>query len=132
MASVTTLRRGSAPTSSPSARLQQIADEFPDLVQAVVEAATDLVFESVVEGSALTGAPGQPVESGKTKGSWKKDLPEPLVGEVYSDWFVARFVEEGQGMTVRSATGGFHSVKLTRAAFPNIVDEAVKRVVGGA
>jgi len=40
------------------------------------------VHESVVEGSPLTGAPGQPVDTGFLKSSWIQAFPGEWLGEV--------------------------------------------------
>jgi hypothetical protein len=92
------------------------------------------VRNSVVDGSAITGAPGQPVDTGYLKGSWRQEYPEQWVGSVLSyDAAYAEAIEEGQGkygpMTLRSEVGGFHSVKQTRAGWQNIVDSVVQEVV---
>jgi hypothetical protein len=71
-----------------------------------------LVYESVVEGSSVTSAPGQPVDTGALKKSWKKaDVP------------YASFIEEGE-YTQRSSVGGPHSRKLTVAGFKRLVKQA--------
>jgi hypothetical protein len=41
----------------------------------------------------------------------------------------AEHIEEGIGMTVRSAVGGFHSVKMTVAAWSRIMNASVEKVV---
>jgi hypothetical protein len=118
------------------------------------------VHESIVAGSALTGAPGQPVDTGFLRSSWivafqatpvypkpperKKSgrtdaspppaaPPQGSVGVVYSasvstNAEYAEYIEEGIRKT-RSKTGGPGSVKLTRAAWRRIVDEATKEQV---
>ena len=100
-----------------------------------VEIASE-VQRSVVEGSELTGAPGQPVQSGKLKASWIPRFLSPLswVTEVGPDTPYAKSIEDGLSyahggtpMTLRSPVGGFHSVALTVAGFQKIVDSVGKR-----
>lgn len=92
------------------------------------------VEDSVTEGSAVTGAPGQPVDTGVLKGSWIVSFPGDWIGDVTTNLVYAPPIEDGVGrhgpLTLRSKVGGFHSVKLTRANFDRIVDEELKEVVG--
>ena len=80
---------------------------------------------SVVRGSSLTGAPGQPVQSGNLAGSWNLSFPEVLLSELLTNVVYAPAIENAVGpkgdLTLRSSVGGFHSVKLTRAGFPAIL-----------
>ena len=91
------------------------------------------VERSVKWGSAITGAPGQPVQSGKLRGSWQPKFLGPLLWEIGTPTIYAPVIEEGQGqfgaLTQRSSVGGFHSVKLTRAGWQKIVDHSVREVV---
>lgn len=95
------------------------------------------IHGSVTDGSALTGAPGQPVDTGNLKASWQQMFPEDWVGEVATVTEYAPAIEEGQQMpytnrygtyvepqpmTLRSSVGGFHSVKLTRSNWDRIVE----------
>lgn len=103
--------------------------------------------ESVVTGSAVTGAPGQPVDTGNLRASWQQSFPEDWLGRISTNVEYAPAIEEGQQepyelpdgrtvtpqpMTLRSAVGGFHSVKLTRAGWQAIADQAVREAVQGA
>jgi len=87
---------------------------------------------SVVRGSGLTGSPGQPVQTGNLAGSWNLTFPEVLLSELLTNVVYAPPIEEGMGkggkLTLRSQVGGFHSVKLTRAGFPNIVKHVMGKV----
>jgi len=91
------------------------------------------VRTSVTEGSATTGAPGQPVDTGNLIGSWQETFPSEWVGEVTTGVDYAEPIEEGIGphgpITLRSGVGGFHSVKLTRAAWQDLVNEVARGVV---
>jgi hypothetical protein len=131
--------------------------------QDVVVASALKVHESIVAGSALTGAPGQPVDTGYLRASWvvgigadpgftlsgegpgrdpqwpsnKTEAP-PQTGtapqvvdlkagraSIVTNAKYAEFIEEGV-TPLRSPSGGVGSVKLTRAAWPRIVDAAVQ------
>lgn len=100
-------------------------------VQDVVTAAAFTVQESITRGSALTGAPGQPVDTGFLVNSWILAFPAPLTAEITTNTVYAPNIEEGigsngQAITIRSGVGGIGSVKMTRAAWDRIVDKAVK------
>lgn len=103
--------------------------------QAVFVGTVAAVKHSIVEGSPITGAPGQPVDSGQLKGSWHDQFLSPTKARVSTNVVYARSIEDGvsyahggRPITLRSAVGGFHSVKLTRGAFPQLVAEVVREV----
>jgi hypothetical protein len=102
------------------------------------------VHRSLVEGSEVTGAPGQPVDIGTLKGSWIAERTSDLEWQDTTNLEYAPAIEAGvqqpyttaKGtavtpgpMTLRSEVGGFHSVALTRAGWPQIVDASVAKVV---
>lgn len=93
-----------------------------------------LVQESVVDGSPVTGAPGQPVDTGALRASWQLTFPGATVAEVATAVEYAPAIEAGIGphgpMTLRSAVGGFHSVALTRSSFDRVVEHALKQAGG--
>lgn len=93
-----------------------------------------MVQESVVEGSPLTGAPGQPVQTSNLKTSFHLSFPKPFVAELSTNVAYARPIEDGIGphgeMQVRSEVGGFHSVKLTLAGAQRLVDAAAAKSKG--
>lgn len=99
------------------------------------------VHDSVVEGSPVTGAPGQPVDTETLKESWTLSFPSATLARVITNVEYAEPVEEGIGpygpMQLRSEVGGWHSVKLTRAGYQHLVDQVVREavydpIVGGA
>jgi hypothetical protein len=102
--------------------------------QDIHDGVCDLAFESIVQGHVVTGAPGQPVDTGHLKGSWQNIPLEPLTRLIVTNVVYAPAIEDGIGrygpLTLRSAVGGFHSVKLTRAAWPRIVDTVAREVAG--
>ena len=108
-----------------------------------VEARTKDVFvqtaahahRSIQTGSATTGAPGQPVDTGNLKASWQLNFVAPLVAEITTNVEYARSIEDGISyahggtpLTLRSAVGGFHSVAQTIAGINNIVEEETRKV----
>lgn len=115
--------------------------------------AADLAHQSIVEGSPLTGAPGQPVDTGNLRASWQRIIDGPLEQRIVTNTVYAPFIEDGvrpgavagtgedgtldpikapdTQLTLRSQTGGFHSLKLTRAGWDRIVAAAVAEVTGG-
>lgn len=96
--------------------------------------ACDLAFSSIVEGSPVTGAPGQPVDTGYLKGSWQNIIEGPLARLIVTKAVYARQIEDGmrngRSLTLRSQVGGWYSVRLTRAAWTRIVEVVTARVVG--
>lgn len=116
---------------------------------------------SLVEGSEITGAPGQPVDTGNLATSFQEAYPEEWVGQVATNVAYAQAIEDGRVVdhtvaahtrtsssgtqhTVRShfrrghvirflsPVGGAHSLALTRASWQRLVDHVVGRVTGGA
>jgi hypothetical protein len=91
---------------------------------------------SITDGSAVTGAPGQPVDTGALKASWQLEYDTPTSALISTNIAYAEGIENGIGphgpLTLRSAVGGFHSVALTRAGFANIVADEGAKVQGYA
>lgn len=104
------------------------------------------VQNGIQDGSAITGAPGQPVDTGNLRASWTVEHESDLQALVFTNVAYAESIEEGQqksykhyisGKTVvprpivfKSAVGGAHSVALTRAGWAALVDAVVKDTVG--
>jgi hypothetical protein len=121
--------------------------------KALHDGVSDLAFSSIVEGSPVTGAPGQPVDIGYLKGSWQNIVEGPLTRQIVTNVAYAPAIEDDartafnpagavpdpewrkahqRGGTNRkgpSQVGGHHSVKLTRAAWQRIVDFVTAKVV---
>lgn len=98
--------------------------------QAVFDGALELMFESIVHGSPLTGAPGQPVRTGQLRDSWEIVHLSPTVAKVVSRLGYAWPVEHnawGDGEATVFRNHGPHSVKRTRAGFARIVDFVLRR-----
>lgn len=102
--------------------------------RAIVRVAENM-HTSIVWGSPLTGAPGQPVDTGDLKRSWQLTFPEQWRARSASGIEYAPKIEYGVGphgkLTLRSSVGGFHSRDLTRAGFGRLVDQAIAEVVAG-
>lgn len=98
---------------------------------------------SITDGSPVTGAPGQPVDTGNLKASWHTDFESPSSALISTNVEYAQYIEDGvvavgsrrgnvtggtlQRLTLRSAVGGFHSVAQTVAGFPAIVADEVAK-----
>lgn len=115
---------------------ERAIEDFEAKVQKrIVQLHARLAFamrDSVVDGSSVTGAPGQPVDTGNLRASWQLTFPSPLLARLVSSATYAEAIENGVGphgpMILRSEVGGFHSVKMTRSAFPKLTDRIVREV----
>lgn len=87
---------------------------------------------SIVYGSALTGAPGQPVDTKELRGSWKKRFVTDNRVEIFTESPYARPNEDGiarpGGGPYRqlSPVGGRWSVRKTSANIQRLVDYVTK------
>lgn len=115
----------------------------------IADVVTDAALEvqnSIKFGSALTGAPGQPVGqypqgSGKVGGNLRESFhltrEDKYHATVATKVVYAKGIEEGisgatgRPITIRSTVGGIGSIKMVRAAWQRIVDQAVRRQGGG-
>lgn len=87
------------------------------------------VHDSIVNGSAITGAPGQPVDTGTLKASWQPEFIDANTFQTSTNVEYAPVIEDNlRGATLRSSVGGFHSVALTVAGFDRIVASEVAKV----
>ncbi len=85
--------------------------------------------KSIVEGSAITGAPGQPVDTGNLKTSWQTNFDSPTQATIATNVDYAPHVEDNvRGVTFKNH--GPHSVKMTIASFDKIVEHVTREVVG--
>lgn len=87
-------------------------------------------LRSIQFGSPVTGAPGQPVQSGALLNSWQLTFESQVLALIATRLVYAPLIEDGEGpygpLRLRSAVGGFHSVKLTRAGFRRIVESEAR------
>jgi hypothetical protein len=109
-------------------RFQHKAGALP---RAVFASLATKVHASVKEGSVTTGAPGQPVDTGNLRDSWILAF-EGDHAEVRTNVEYAPAIEDGVGphgpLTLRSAVGGFFSVRLTVAGADLLQAEAVREL----
>lgn len=106
---------------------------------AVFEKSCELAETSIRVGSALTGAPGQPVGQygpgyhpgevgGTLRDSWIREHESADAQSITTHLAYALGIEDATGpygpINLRSTEGGFHSVKLTVAGWHNIVAQA--------
>jgi hypothetical protein len=116
-------------------------------------ACTEEVTKSVVDGSALTGAKGQPVDTGYLKSSWIGEWPSLNVYALHTNVAYAPVIEHndrafyddrgslpaqttrrtsgGGTASQKSTVGGNHSVKLTIAGWDRIVANVRRRFARG-
>lgn len=93
-------------------------------------------YRSIVMGSEITGAPGQPVDTGRLRASWQLIWEGPKGPiDIVTNVVYARQIEDGvshwgKPLVLRSQVGGFHSVKLTVSSMPMIVKKVVEEVTG--
>lgn len=94
---------------------------------AIREGTDEEMFRSIVDGSEITGAPGQPIgKSGKLHDSWtqEKSATDTVTS---SDAPYATAVEENWGNVTYENHGPF-SVTHTVAAFGRVVESVVARI----
>lgn len=107
-------------------------DGFADLLDGRQKRVFDAVVEqtriSIVEGSPITGAPGQPVDTGELRDSWKVRYERPGVAVISSDAPHALVVEMNIG-GITYSNHGPHSVALTRAGMPRMARLVARNVV---
>lgn len=117
---------------SAEAQVRKFILKVNTIIREVGEGARDEVFRSIVEGSPITGAPGQPVDTGYLRASWSITKLEPLLWEISTRTIYAPGIEDGsragRAMVLRSQEGGFHSVKVTRLGWQQIVDKVSAEV----
>lgn len=91
----------------------------------------NLAAESIVNGSAITGAPGQPVEEDVLRKSWVTEKLSPTHATVTTDNPYAESNEDGiarPGMgpyRLLSPVGGRWSIEKTVAGWGAIVDASI-------
>jgi hypothetical protein len=87
---------------------------------------TTEVQRSVVFGSELTSAPGQPVDTGNLRDSWIGEFLDAWTWRLTTNVLYALYVEENvRGVVFKNH--GPHSVQLTILHFPRIVAAVAAR-----
>lgn len=90
---------------------------------------TSHAFESIVNGSPVTGAPGQPVDTGNLRNSWQLTFPAQTEALIATNVDYAVHVEENiRGVTFKNH--GPHSVRLTALGMNRIVEAETRKAVG--
>ncbi len=107
----------------------KVTSRVPEVLVGVAQG----LHESIVNGSPLTGAPGQPVDTGALKNSWQLVIEPDLSGAtIGTNLEYAPVIEAGVGkhgpLTLRSAVGGFRSVSISVANADNILQDVVRQV----
>lgn len=109
---------------------RQYAKKIEQIGRRIFVRCAQLAYDSVVFGSAITAAPGQPVDTGYLRASWQLTFERSGLALISTNAVYAEDIEEGIGrfgpLQLRSQVGGFHSVKLTIAGFDRIVRQAAK------
>ena len=101
--------------------------------QAVFVNTVAAIQDSIQHGSAVTGAPGQPVDTGNLLDSWHTVFESNTVATISTNVEYAPVIEDNtRGATLHSQVGGWHSVALTRAGFQRLVDVETVRAGGGS
>lgn len=106
--------------------LQQFAEKVEQRRKDIFVGCAAEVQRSIREGSEITGAPGQPVDSSNLLGSWVEEFLSDTEWQTTTNVVYAPIIEAGVGrhgpLTLRSEVGGFGSVALTRAGWQAIVE----------
>lgn len=131
-----------------SGDLQKFSRKIETLTNDVFVGVVEECERSIVSGSEITSAPGQPVGQygvgynqgavgGFLKGSWQRWFTSPTEAHIATSAVYAPSIEDGVSyahggtdMNLRSSVGGFHSVKMTIAGFQRIVDYVVRKQGG--
>ena len=130
------------------ADLKRFAIKVEARNRGVLENMATLVHDSIVKGSAITGAPGQPVDTGYLAGSWIRVVGS-VDAEIATDAQYAPVIEHNLRTAfdpkgkpapprvnpdgsfrrpIKSTVGGHHSVKLTVGAADRLLAEAVREL----
>jgi hypothetical protein len=119
-----------------SDEMAALAEDINRENNTLLDRVSDTMLESIVNGSELTGAPGQPIaegdvpNAGKLWGSWRKTAPSDTTRELSTDVDYAIEVEDNP-RNLQFSRGGAHSVKLTLAGFDRIVEHETAAQRGG-
>jgi hypothetical protein len=114
--------------------------KLPALTQAVFVGSVAEAKTSIVEGSPLTGAPGQvvaDVNGGNLRGSWQTEFEDANNAVISTNVPYAESNEDGIARPgggpymQRSAVGGRFSCALTIMGWQRIVDDVAARLTEG-
>lgn len=117
-----------------TSRLPQFSRELERVVPAIRREVAELALDYIVNGSPVTGAPGQPEDL--RQGQWSISETGPDTTTVGTADSSAPAVEDGISritggpVTLNSPIGGFHSVMLTHQNAEPLIKAAVRTVKG--
>jgi hypothetical protein len=97
----------------------------------VIASETTLIH--IKEGSPVSGAPGQPVQTRHLYNNWGPvRYVAAWVSEILTNVTYAKPIEEGVGphgpLTLRSRVGGFHSLLRIRRNWQRVIEWCLQRV----
>lgn len=108
--------------------MDRILKQFDHMSAALLPTVGELMHQSVVYGSPITGAPGQAEQDGDLIASWRTTVTETSASTlsnseyaIPNEYGVRR---GGKPYIQRSAKGGRYSVGITRKNFQKIIDHA--------
>jgi hypothetical protein len=129
--------------------------EAINFIRREVQVQSRLIFSAVVahahrsiqEGSEITGAPGQPVDTGQLRISWQVSKLTETEAVISCGGDAAKYamiietgirpIGRGRGnatgrsgtrITLRSPVGGFHSIQLTLDGLQRIIDFETRKL----
>ena len=112
--------------------LKRFSDRTALRVQETFIRSAQAVHQSIQEGSPVTGSPGQPVDTGALRASWILRYESPVSAMISTNLDYAPIIEDNvRGARLRSAVGGFHSVRLTIVGWPRLLESVVREVFRG-
>lgn len=106
---------------------RQVGPTLEAQILALLEGTSIAAFDSIVNGSAATGAPGQPVDKGDLKDSWERSSPTPTSRLIASDNGHAVAVEENYGGHAYHS-GGSHSVAATYTSAERLAEQELRKM----
>lgn len=123
--------------------LDRFAVRVKTKAQLIHEADVAKTYTSIVFGSELTGAPGQPVGPDDPphehlRESWKTQAESPTRTAIFTESPYAKSNEDGIARPgggpyrLLSPVGGRRSVALTKANFDRIHQSSIRDLSGGA
>lgn len=110
--------------------MDRILKKFENMEAGLLPSVGDLMHQSIVHGSPITGAPGQAEQDGDLIASWTTTVTETSASTtsrseyaIPNEYGVRR---GGRPYIQRSAKGGRYSVGITRKNFQKIIDHALR------
>jgi hypothetical protein len=107
---------------------KQMLIRLKETDEKILKSVVEMSFDSIVNGSAETGSPGQPRDL-REPGAWKITYGKGFA-RIFTKDKSARSVEEGISrkyggpITLKSDIGGFHSLKHTRKSIRKLLAKA--------